>query len=143
MPRRTELRRPATASMWEAVKSGEWQYGKALALAWNGEWMRAHVEFQAAVEKFRLRGAEEMVARASLHRQILECRCDADPDRRQQRVARVMMRLSQVRHIEGYRPPFKLETGHHLAQALWKDLSSEDFLVPGVADILIEDEMAG
>jgi len=143
MPRRSEPRRPASASMWEAVKSGEWQYGKALALAWNGEWMKAHLEFQAAVEKFRSRGAEEMVARATVHRQILECRCDAVPERRQQRAARVMMRLSQIKHIEGYRPPFKLETGPHLAEMLWKDLASEDFLVSGVADIQIEDEMAG
>ncbi|HVP39036.1 MAG TPA: hypothetical protein VMS93_07615 [Candidatus Saccharimonadales bacterium] len=143
MPRSSDPRRHATASMWEAVKSGEWQYGKGLALAWAGEWMQAHVEFQAAADRFRLRGANEMLLRVSLHRDILECRCDPDSENRLQRAARLMMRLSQVKQIESYRPPFKLETGPRLAQCFWKDIANPEFLLPGVVDTQLEDEMAG
>ncbi|MBI5835886.1 MAG: hypothetical protein HZB25_01455 [Candidatus Eisenbacteria bacterium] len=141
MSRRPDPRRHPSTSMWESVKSGEWQYGKALALAWNGEWMQAHVQFQAAAEKFRIRGPEEMLTRVNVHRQILECRCDHDLERRRQRAGRVMMRLSQVKLVESYRPPFHLESGPRLAESLWKDLEREDFLVPGVGDIEIADEM--
>ncbi len=141
MSRRPDPRRHPATSMWESVKSGEWQYGKALAMAWSGEWMQAHVQFQAAAEKFRIRGPEEMLTRVNLHRHILECRCDPDAERRRERAGRIVMRLSQVRQIESYRPPFHLESGARLAECFWKDLDSEDFLVAGARDFPIEDDM--
>jgi hypothetical protein len=115
--------------MWERVKSGEWQYGRGLALAWGGERGRAEAEFDAAAEKFRQRGAEDMLARVSLHRLILDCRGEADPERRHRKAAVVASRLLGMRQMEDYRPPFALIAGTRVSECLWRDLERVEFLL--------------
>ena len=147
MHRRAHPRKPHDLpGTWDRVKSGEWQYGRALALAWNGELAAALAELDAAAEKFRLRGAEEMLARVSLHREILACRAEQNPERRILRATRVAARLARAARIESYRPPFENIPGSRLAQCLWQDLERPAFLLPAAADesdLPVEDELAG
>ena len=129
MQRRSDSRSRATLPMWERVKSGEWQYGRGLALAWSGERAQADAEFEAAAEKFRLRGSEDMLARVSLHQQILDCRGESDPERRHRKATLLASRLLTVRQVEDYRPPFGLTSGSRVSECLWRDLAREEFLL--------------
>ncbi len=137
-------RGPMTLPMWERVKSGEWQYGKGLALAWSGECTRAAAEFRSAHEKFRVHGDAEMARRVSLHLEMLECRCEPDSEGRRERVAHLMMRLSTQTQIEGYRPPFGLLSGSRVSDQFWHDLERPEFvLAEALSELLAEDGAVG
>jgi hypothetical protein len=143
MTRRKEGRKSPTLDMWERVKSGEWQYGRGLALAWSGEPVKAREELEAAMERFRQRGEEELLGRAALHHEILECRCEPVAERRFRRTSRLATRLQSVGRLEDYHPPFSEVSGSRLAECLWRDLSRPEFLLEAPAEDPQAGEMAG
>lgn len=143
MLKRKEQRKTPTLDMWERVKSGEWQYGRGLALAWNREIDQAREQLDAAIERFRQRGEEELLGHAALHRELLDCRSDSNAERRFRRTTRLATRLQAVGRLEDYHPPFGLVPGSRFAESLWRDISQPEFLVLSSEEESAPDELAG